>query len=346
MSIYRQILKARAKRWRLAPHADIPTVCVGNVTVGGTGKTPHTELILRLLQNSNRWGLSNLAMLSRGYKRRSKGYQQVLCSSTASFAGDEALQIKKKFPAVSVSVDKNRVRGCAKLVEEGADIIVMDDAFQYNRLRANLNIVMVDYSRPVFSDSLLPFGRLRDLPQRIFDAEIIIVSKCPRGMDSEEKAHFAEKLCLHSYDASSCTAITPEEKTLKLLFSYIDYCSLESVFPEADARYSYSKSVVLFTGIANDAPLRAWLSDSYKIVSVLSFPDHHKYSRSDIERITAAANRYPTSVLVTTEKDAQRLLDCGELPPEIRERLFVQPIKAAFGSEEEQAALIEELEKL
>lgn len=346
MFIYRQILKARAKRWRSAPHASVPTVCVGNVTVGGTGKTPHTELVLRLLQNSNRWGLADLAMLSRGYKRSSKGYQQVLSDSTASLAGDEALQIKKKFPAVSVSVDKNRVRGCAKLAEEGADIIVLDDAFQYNRLHANLNIVMVDYSRPVFSDSLLPFGRLRDLPERIFEAEIVIVSKCPRGIDSEEKACFAEKLNLHGYNASSCTALTPQEKTLKLLFSNIDYCPLEAVFPWADARYSYSKNAVLFTGIANDVPLKAWLSDSYKIVAALSFPDHHKYSCSDIERIAAAASRYPTSVLVTTEKDAQRLLDCSELPSEIRERLFVQPIKAAFTSEEEQAALIEELEKL
>lgn len=346
MFIYRQILKARARRWRSAPAAQVPTVCVGNVTVGGTGKTPHTELILNLLQQSDRWGRDQLAMLSRGYKRSSKGYQTVQTDSSAAFAGDEPLQIKKKFPAVSVAVDKNRVRGCAKLVEEGAGIIVLDDAFQYNRLHAGLNIVLVDHSRPVFSDSLLPFGRLRDLPGRIFEADIIIVSKCPRGMDSGEKAEFAEKLRLSDYRDSDCTARTPSGKWLKLLFSHIEYCPLEPVFPEADTRYGYSHNAVLFSGIANDAPLKAWLSDTYKIVTALSFPDHHRYCCADISQIAASAARFPTAAIVTTEKDAQRLLDCGEIPEDLRKRLFFQPIKAAFETENELAVLCSALDNI
>ena len=373
MLIYRQILKARARRWRKAPGAAVPTVCVGNVTVGGTGKTPHTELILGLLQNSPRWGNSQLAMLSRGYKRESRGFQIVGRDSTASFAGDEPLQIARKFPAVTVAVDKDRVEGCARLAcgarqvssegarqvsSEGArqaatlrpaDIIVLDDAFQYNKLHASLNIVLVDWSRPVFEDTLLPFGRLRDLPKRIFDADIIIVTKCPNGIDAGEKAAFAEKLRLHDYSGDgldadglpvegsvpavgSCKAVTPSGKEVSLLFSGIAYLPLEPVYPEGNMRFAYSHKVVLFSGIANDAPLRAKLSDDYTIVDALSFPDHHKYSRADISRIASAVRACPTAALVTTEKDAQRVLDCPSVPAEIRERLFILPIHAVLST--------------
>jgi len=389
--IYRQILMARARRWRKAPGAAVPTVCVGNVTVGGTGKTPHTELILGLLQNSPRWGNSQLAMLSRGYKRESRGFQIVGRDSTASFAGDEPLQIARKFPAVTVAVDKDRVEGCARLAggarqassegarqvsSEGArqaatlrpaDIIVLDDAFQYNKLHASLNIVLVDWSRPVFEDTLLPFGRLRDLPKRIFDADIIIVTKCPNGIDAGEKAAFAEKLRLHDYSgdgldadglpmeggvpatgstnpagraaaagnaaaAGCCKAVTPSGKEVSLLFSGIAYLPLEPVYPEGNMRFAYSHKVVLFSGIANDAPLRAKLSDDYTIVDALSFPDHHKYSRADISRIASAVRACPTAALVTTEKDAQRVLDCPSVPAEIRERLFILPIHAVLST--------------
>ena len=219
MLIQRLILSRAAKVWRKAPGAAVPTVCVGNITVGGTGKTPHTELILRLLQESDRWGNASLAVLSRGYKRRSKGFQIVQRDSTATFAGDEPLQIARKFPAVTVAVDKNRVEGCEKL---GADIIVLDDAFQYKRLHASLNIVVVDWSRPVFDDRLLPFGRLRDLPKRLFEADVVIVTKCPPGIEEQEKAAFAEKLRLHGYDATVCSAFTPVDRRLTLLFSQMD----------------------------------------------------------------------------------------------------------------------------
>lgn len=374
MLIYKQILKARARRWRTAPGASVPTVCVGNVTVGGTGKTPHTELILSLLQESDRWGASRAAMLSRGYKRRSKGFQIVLPDSTAAFAGDEPLQIARKFPAVTVAVDKDRVQGCARLSGRqapgaaefsAADIIVLDDAFQFNRLHASLNIVLVDWSRPVFEDSLLPFGRLRDLPQRIFEADIIIVSKCPPGIDNWDKTSFAGKLRLKDYSAQDCSAVTPSGKRITLLFSHMEYCQLKPVFPEADARYCYSKSAVLFSGIANDRPLRAHVSDIYRISGAIKFPDHHAFSKSDIARIAELVRKNPTAALLTTEKDAVRLLDYAPaayrekaeesamrkrsrrtVPAEIRERLFAVPIRAAFSDERELETLRRRLEAL
>ena len=344
MLIYRKILKARARRRLSAPPAAAPTVCVGNVTVGGTGKTPHTELIMTLLRSSERWGGCRLAMLSRGYKRSSRGYQRVETSSSASFAGDEPLQVKKKFPEVDVSVDKNRVRGCAELIAAGAQIIVLDDAFQYNRLKPSLDIVLVDCSRPVFSDSLLPFGRLRDLPERIFEADIIIVTKCPRGMDDAEKAAFASELRLSDYGA--CKAKTPSGKEVGLLFSHIEYCPLQAVFPEADTHYIYAHNALVFSGIANDGPLKAYLSDNYRLISSISFPDHHKFSRADINQIEAAAERYPTAAIITTEKDAARIADAGNLSDKLRSRLFVLPIKVAFESHEEETALREALERL
>ena len=164
--LYRLILAIRHlaynKGWKKSFKAEVPTICVGNITVGGTGKTPHTEMILRKLLESDRWGYSNIAVLSRGYKRKSKGFQIVDRESTARFAGDEPLQIARKFPSVTVAVDKDRIHGCQQLK---ADIIVLDDAFQYRRLNPSLNIVLVDYNRPIFKDKLMPWGRLRDLPR-------------------------------------------------------------------------------------------------------------------------------------------------------------------------------------
>ena len=331
MLIQRLILKRAAKVWRKAPEAEVPTICVGNITVGGTGKTPHTEMILRLLQELR--PDARLAVLSRGYKRKSKGYQTILTDSTAAFSGDEPLQIKRKFPEVKVSVDKNRVEGCRNLVSDGTDIIVLDDAFQYKKLHATLNIVLVNSGRPVFQDSLLPFGRLRDLPSRMADADVVIVTKCPHEMDDDEKAGWREKLRLR--------------EDQPLFFTTVDYDTPAAVWPQdADPRYNYSKTVVLFSGIADDSQLRAYLSDTYKIVDVLKFADHHKYSNADMRSIAAAVRRYPTAALLTTEKDAVRVLDCKKVDESIRKRLFAVPVKASFVGDGEAEAFARILARL
>jgi len=331
MLIHRLILKRAAKAWRKAPGADVPTVCVGNITVGGTGKTPHTEMILRQLQ-ALRPELG-LAVLSRGYKRKSKGYQTVQADCTAAFAGDEPLQIKRKFPAVNVAVDKNRVEGCKKLVEDGAGMIVLDDAFQYKKLHASLNVVLVNYNRPIFEDHLLPFGRLRDLPSRIADADVVIVSKCPHEMDPEEREEWRTSLHLR--------------EDQPLFFTTVDYDAPVPVWrEEADPRYIYSKTVILFTGIADDSALRAYLSDTYKIVDVLNFPDHHAYSKADMRSIAAAVRKYPTAALLTTEKDAVRVLDCKKVDESVRKRLFAVPVKAGFVEEADTDAFAQILSRL
>ena len=328
--IYGLVLRIRHllydKGWKKSFSAPVPTVCVGNITVGGTGKTPHVELLLRLLLAAGK----QPAVLSRGYKRKLKGFQQVPADSSAALYGDEPVQIAHKFPEVPVAVDKDRVHGCEQLASchpersRGISCIVLDDAFQYRRLRATLNIVLVDFHRPVFKDRLLPWGRLRDLPKRLQAAQLVIVTKCPAELSAQEREAWRKDLHL-----------SPEQQ---LFFTTLQYGTPLPVFPEADKHYLYAKQCTVFTGIANDAPLRRYLSDTYKILQHFQFPDHHAYGKGDLRRIARAVKASATSCLITTEKDAQRLRDCKNVPQSIRERLFFVPIEAAFLQEEEQAA--------
>jgi len=320
--------------------ADVPTICVGNVTVGGTGKTPHTEMIIRTLTQDVDWGARNIAVLSRGYKRRTKGFQQVVADGTAKEYGDEPLQIKRKFPFITVAVDKSRKEGCDFLCHPEklqtskkarkcrhkdfpkADLIILDDAFQHRSLKPTVSILLVDYNRPVFKDHLMPLGKLRDLPERIQAADIIIVSKCPTYLDAWERSKWPEALGIR--------------KNQHIFFTTIGYDNSQAVFPEGDPRYIYTQRLILFSGIANDTPLRNYLSSKYKIVRHFDFPDHHKFSRADIGTISSAANAFPTSVVMTTEKDCQRIRDCKNISDNLKQRMFYAPIKVNFFSDQEQ----------
>lgn len=344
--------------------SEVPTICLGNVTVGGTGKTPHTEMILRTLMEDENWGSRNLAVLSRGYKRKTKRFQQVVQGGSAKLFGDEPQQVKNKFPSVTVAVDKNRIRGCNYLCHPdqlvnnkkerkclnpdfpAADLIVLDDAFQYRNLRANVNIMLVDYCRPIFNDYLLPLGSLRDLPERIKDSEIIIVSKCPSYLDEWERTKWANSLGLKDFNPATGRGKRKNGKEQLLLFTTISYCAPEAIFPEGDMRYTYSKRLVLFTGIANDKPLQMYLSDNYKIMKHLDFPDHHNFTNRDIKAIAAAAAEVPTSVIATTEKDSQRIIECKKIPLELRQRLFHVPIRVTFLTDSEKEAFKTELFRL
>lgn len=317
------------KGWKKSGKASVPTICVGNITVGGTGKTPHTELILRLLSHSDRWAFRPLGMLSRGYRRKTKGYWQVPMDGSASLYGDEPVQIARKFPDVAVAVCKNRLEGCRKLAESGAELIVLDDAFQYRKLQADKNVVLIDFNRPVHKDRLLPWGRLRDLPSRLKKADIVIVTKCPASLEADEMRQWEQDLKLSGDQW--------------LFFTTLRYGAPTPVFPEGDARYTYSRRLILFTGIAHDTPLRSYLSDTYKIVDRLSFPDHHKYSKADVRRLSAAVKATPTACLMTTEKDAQRIRDARDVPETLRQRMFYLPVEAAFFTLEEEAAFSEAL---
>ena len=338
--------------WRVRT-CEVPTICVGNITAGGTGKTPHTEMILRTLLSSDDWAYKNIAVLSRGHKRTTGGFQQVTRDGKASRFGDEPLQMKKHFPGVTVAVDRTRVEGCDFLCHPDklktarrarkcldkelppADLIVLDDAFQYRSLKAHYNIVLVDYNRPTYKDHLLPFGRLRDLPERLHYADIIIVTKCPSYLDNWQKVQWAEAFGLKGYSTQTCRGTDRKGAEQTLLFTSINYRPLKPVYEEADARYAYAKNLILFSGIAKDTPLRMYLSDSYRIVRHFNFADHHKYNRWDIAKIGRATREWPTAVVATTEKDSQRLLDLKNVPVPLKNRLFQVPIEVGFLSDHE-----------
>jgi len=356
-SLYRSGIKKVVK-------ADVPTICVGNITVGGTGKTPHTEMILRELLDSDRWGASNIAVLSRGYKRKSRGFQQVMTTSKAFFSGDEPLQIKRKYPQVTVAVDKDRVEGCRFLVHPdelltskkarkckdkempASDIIVLDDAFQYRKLDADLKIVLVDYNRPVEKDHLIPFGSLRDIKSRLRDADLIIVTKCPAYMDEKERIDCAHSLGLKYYNPDKFLGTSAKGVDQTVIFSTIRYGHSVPMFEDSDSRYAYSKKTVLFSGIADDTPLRNFLSDTYKVVKHIRFADHHVYTRGDFSVIKAAVKEHPTAAVATTEKDAQRIMDCPEVPGMLRERMFYVPIEVAFLTDDEKNVFTSYLQRL
>jgi tetraacyldisaccharide 4'-kinase len=332
----------------------IPTICVGNITAGGTGKTPHTEMILKTLLQSEEWGNKNIAVLSRGHKRKSKGFQQVSADGSAAIFGDEPLQIKRKYQNVTVTVDRTRVEGCdflcnpEKLKSDKkarkclhkdfpkSDLIVLDDAFQYRALQAAINIVLIDYYHPTYKDHLLPIGRLRDLPERLRIADIIIVTKCPTYLNVWEKGKWAKHLGIEDFNPSTGKGTNVKGKVQTLLFTSINYREMKPVYENGDSRYIYSKNLILFSGIAKDKNLRQYLSGTYRIVKHFRFSDHHKYSNFDIRTINEAIKEHSTAIVATTEKDSQRIMDNKKVPETLKERLFQVPIEVDFLTEEEQ----------
>lgn len=347
INMYKLILKIRDRRFRRPGYKffqpDVPSICVGNITVGGTGKTPMIELLIKLLQESEQWRDKQLAVVSLGYKRSSKGFQQVLADSNADAFGDEPLQIKKKFPKVTVVVDKDRVEACKLLCEPSkmakkrvarkcwhrefpkADFILFDDAFQYRKLKAYKNIVLVDYNRPIFDDTYLPFGYLRDLRERIHDADIVVVTKAPQELEPGERDEFMRKLGV-------------QDKPV--FFTYIKYNTPRPAFPETEPRYLYSEKVIMATGIAKDTALRNHLSDNHKVIKRFAFPDHHKFAWGDIQKINAASVKHSTAALMTTEKDLQRFVDFQGLPLHLKERMFVVPIETEFIYDEDRERFV------
>ena len=321
-------LKLRNARWdsgrRKAVRHPVPVVSVGNLTAGGTGKTPMVEYLCTLLREDRR-----VAVLSRGYKRKSRGFQYVEPTSTAARVGDEPLQVKRKFPDIPVVVDKDRNHAIGQLLalppEQRPEMILLDDGFQYRKLQPARNLLLVDYNHPIFEEELLPLGRLRDLPEQIRRADAVVVTKTPRLMDGWDREQLRQQLHLRADQP--------------LFFTTIRYNAPQPVFPEeADKRYVYSKEAFLFSGVADDRPLRVWLTDHYLHIDHKRYGDHHAFTRRDQRFLRRYARRHPRTVLLTTEKDAMRLLHCTRLGAEVRTRLFYVPIETSFQSPEEEGS--------
>ena len=291
-----------------------PTICVGNITVGGTGKTPHIELLINILKKDHK-----IAVVSRGYKRKSKGYREVQADDNYLQVGDEPLQIKRKFPDVIVVVDKDRKRAIETLeampYQQKPTLILLDDAFQHRRIVPTLSILLINSLRPIHKDRLLPFGKLRDLPSRSKTADIVILTK----LDSPNEE-----------DLSKWETALRLPKAQTLLFSKTKYMDILPIFPEEnDSRYIYSQKAILFSGIASSTPFERYVSSRYKIDNSIDYPDHHDFSRRDIKKLEKIAEKKsPLSIILTTEKDAQRLKNLSFISDKLKRRMFYVPIEA------------------
>lgn len=281
---------------------DIPVIAVGNLSVGGTGKTPQIEYLIRLLSDNYK-----IATLSRGYKRKSKGFILADETTTAAFLGDEPFQFYKKFPKIQVAVDADRKNGIEKLLSQSdkPDVILLDDAFQHRKVKAGFYILLTSYDDLFYKDFLLPTGNLRESRSGANRTDLIIVTKCPKNLSYEEQNNIRNEIGLDK----------------DIFFTFIDYDEkVYSVDKELEVNSIKKSDKLLVAGIAKPEPFFRHLDA--KINEKISFPDHHNFSDSDIENIK---NKSKNSLIITTEKDFVRLN--GKLP---NEQLFYLPIKSKF----------------
>ncbi len=299
---------------------EVPVISVGNITVGGTGKTPHTEHLIQLLSKK-----FNIAVLSRGYKRKTTGFLVVETSSTSRQAGDEPLQIKMKFPSVMVAVDEKRVRGIEKILEiseKRPDVIILDDAFQHRYVTPSINILLIDYSRMITDDDLLPLGRLREPASNRDRANIIIVTKCPKEIKPIDERIITKDLHIWPYQ--------------DLFFSRIKYGELKPVFPDKVAEKKPNldgdTGILLLSGIANPQSLKEKLLQITSSVVSAEYPDHHPFTLKDMERVSGQleAMSAEKKIIVTTEKDTFRILEIAGLPETVASHLYYIPIEIGF----------------
>ncbi len=301
---------------------EIPVICVGNITVGGTGKTPMCEALIRHFQDKY-----NVGLISRGYGRKTKGYLEVTPGASWRSVGDEPRQIKTGYPDTVVVVCKDRVEGIERMLREHPEVnlVIMDDGFQYRRLTPKLNIVMIDYTRPIDKDRMLPLGRLRDQRKQMKRAHYVVVTKCPAGMTPLDRRIIRNNLELLPFQNLSFTRVAAGEPY--------------PAFP-ADAggrRIPAGSHVVAMAALGNPEPFVKGLKAKYRLEGELLWSDHHPYVVRDLRRMEdALAEAGDEAVIVTTEKDAVKLGNGAKIPPELRARIFVQPIEMAFIEESKQ----------
>ena len=302
----------------------VPTICVGNLRVGGTGKTPHVEYIAKFLSQNYQ-----TAILSRGYGRKTKGYVNAHETPNLSYTivGDEPMQYATKFPNVEVAVCEKRKTGIEKLLQKNPklEVVILDDAYQHLSVNYSLRILLTEYYRPFFNDFTLPAGFLREFRSASKHADIIIVTKCPRNLSNEEKTAFIQKL-----------KPQPHQEVFFTKIEYAVCCSRVQELKSSKNSYgltvlrSYglqNSPILLITGIASPAPLVQYLQSQNSNIRCLHFPDHHSFTDKDIEKIISLKEELgrENCTIVTTEKDAVRLQAFKNMPD-----FYTIPIEIAF----------------
>lgn len=297
-------------------HFDVPIVCVGNIAVGGTGKTPTVEFLLRRLSGEYR-----IAVLSRGYRRRTKGYIEVGVNDSFLRVGDEPKQIKRKFPEAVVVVCEKRTEGVRRIMEEHPEVnlIVMDDGFQHRALSPKVSILLSDYSLPPYKNRMLPAGTLRDCPSQLYRAEFLIITKTPKTMSPIERNIAQKELKPSPYQ--------------HIFFTDVKSAPLRPVFSDvAPERVPSGSKVVALAGIAHpDRFFESLESEGYNVVERVAYGDHHIYKVKEIRALAERVASLGEDVMVvTTEKDGVKLTSRKHIPEELQRRLYILPIEINF----------------
>lgn len=306
---------------------NIPIITVGNLAVGGTGKTPHTEYLVRLLQEDYKIGI-----LSRGYKRRTKGFVEATPHSTPRDIGDEPYQMYHKFGRkVVVCVCEDRSHGIRNMqkIHPELNLIILDDGFQHRKVAADLSILLTEYNRPYFEDKMLPYGRLRESVQGVSRADMVIVTKCPSSDTAINYRILTKRLDL-----------IPEQV---LVFSRYKYERMRPVFPAAVKKERIPGiedlpgdfTILAVCGIGNPRPFLRYVKSFAPRVKVNVFADHHEFSRKDMDVIQTRFDSIPAGkgIILTTEKDAVRLINNPYFPHQLKPYIFFIPIRVVMDDE-------------
>jgi tetraacyldisaccharide 4'-kinase len=302
-----------------------PVICVGNITVGGTGKTPHTEYSAELLAKNFK-----VAILSRGYKRKTRDFRIASSSALVTDIGDEPMQIYRKFPDIPLAVDRNRVHGVNMILKEypETEVFILDDGFQHRRITPGFSILLSDFERLIVRDHIMPYGNLRESKRNMRRADIILITKSPDTLSPIQRRLIVKEIDKSPYQ--------------NLYFTSLKYKTPVPVFEKSakdipsDVLKGPFCGIVLITGIANPQPLKDYLEKTGNEIIHLSFPDHHYYNDKDLLRITSAFNnlRSATRYLFTTEKDAVRLREFTNIAEPLRSVFFYIPVGIHFLNED------------
>src|SRR5688572_4713284 len=291
----------------------LPVICVGNLAVGGTGKSPMVEYLVRLLKDQYK-----VATLSRGYKRRTKGYALADDQSTALEIGDEPMQFHIKFPDISVAVGEQRLEAIPQLLHDRPDTqtIILDDAFQHRAIKAGMNVLLTDYSNLFTRDFYLPAGDLRDLKSEYKRAEVIVVTKCKPELTIHEKEKITKEIGLQNGQT--------------IFFAAIEYGQPYHIFKHTGFSLSEDTEVLLVSGIANPRPLKNLLEKNSKTYYMIQYADHRIFTIDDLKEVKKRfkAIEAVNKIILTTEKDAVRLV---KFNAEIADwPLYVIPVRHHF----------------
>lgn len=267
---------------------ELPVICVGNLSVGGTGKTPVIEYLIRLLSKEYK-----TVVLSRGYKRKTKGFRMADQSDTAATLGDEPFQLYNKYhDRITVAVGEDRVMAIPTIVQqkENVEVILMDDGFQHRRVTPGFSILLTDYSNPFYTDFLLPSGRLREARSNANRADAIVVTKCPTNVDAE--------------DMNKISVAVKRYTQKPIFFSSLLYGNIVSF---GNPMATVTKTVLLVTGIANSKALVSFVESNYMLKDHWNYADHYDYKEQDLTKMEDFIERNPTAMILTTEKDMVKL---------------------------------------